>query len=123
MKRPVLVPVSAHGSGSERNCTLHAHDAPDDTDQVEDAARKPVDARDCHHVAGGKGVEHLEKLAPVRTGRLLVINRPAARASQPLKLRVERPPVSADAGVAEGTAELRHISANRNPLIQLNLNI
>ena len=41
------------------------HDALDDPEQVEGAAREAVDASHCHHVAAGEAVEHAEKLAPV----------------------------------------------------------
>ena len=37
---------------------LGVHDALDDTEEVEGAARVTVDARHRHHVAGGDGVEH-----------------------------------------------------------------
>jgi hypothetical protein len=44
--------------------------------QVEGAARDAVDARHGHHVAGGKAVEHAEKLAPVggRACHLLAVS-------------------------------------------------
>jgi hypothetical protein len=35
ISRPVLVPVSAHGSASERNCAFGVHDLLDDGEQVE----------------------------------------------------------------------------------------
>ena len=44
---------------------LGVHDALDDPEQVEGAAREAVDASHCHHVAAGEAVEHAEKLAPV----------------------------------------------------------
>ena len=59
----MLVPVSAHGSATELR--LGVHDLLDHAKQVEGAAREPVDARDGHYVAGGEGVEHFQKLAPV----------------------------------------------------------
>jgi len=51
------------GQGSELR--LGVHDALDDPEQVEGAAREAVDASHCHHVAAGEAVEHAEKLAPV----------------------------------------------------------
>jgi hypothetical protein len=48
---------------------LRVHDALDDAEQVEGAARQPVDARDRHHVAGGQLAEHAVKLAPVAFSR------------------------------------------------------
>jgi hypothetical protein len=44
--------------------------------QVERAPREMVDARHCHHVAGGQLVEHAVKLAPVgsRASHLLTVN-------------------------------------------------
>jgi hypothetical protein len=103
--RPVLVPVSAHGSARERNCALAAYDLLDDGESVEGAARKAVDARDDNRVAGRNALQHLEKLTSVvvRPGRLLVVNLDAARAAQLLKLGVKRLPVGADAGIAEAT--------------------
>ena len=72
----MLVPVSAHGSASERNCRLGVDDLFDDGEQVEGAAREAVDARHRHHVAGREVLEHLEKLAPVgvRAGHFLAVN-------------------------------------------------
>jgi hypothetical protein len=58
ISRPVLVPVSAHGSANERNCTLAS--TLDDGKQIEGAARQPVDARHCHNVAGVGGVEQFK---------------------------------------------------------------
>jgi len=79
------------------------HDALDDGEQVEGAAREAVDARHRHHVAGGEGVEHFQKLAPVavRARHLLAVNLGATRPAKLLKLGVERLPVGADAGIAE----------------------
>src|SRR5438093_482798 len=61
-------------------------------EQVEGAARQPVDARHCLHVAGGEEVEHFEKLSPVavRARHLLAVNLRTARAAQLRKLGVER---------------------------------
>jgi hypothetical protein len=52
------------------------------------------------HVTGGEGGEHSEKLAPiaVRARHLLAVNLGTARATELLKLGVERLPVGADAG-------------------------
>jgi hypothetical protein len=46
-------------------------------------ARETVNQRHGHRVAGGEGVEHFEKLAPipVRAGHLLAVNLLAARAT------------------------------------------
>ena len=51
------------GQGSKLR--LGVHDALDDAEQVERAARQPVDACHRHHVAGVETVEHAQKLAPV----------------------------------------------------------
>ena len=80
-------------------------DALDDSEQVEGAARQPVDARHRHHVAGGELAEHPVKLAP--TGacarHLLPVDVPAAASglAKLLKLTVEGPPVCRDAGIAD----------------------
>jgi len=104
IKRPVLVPVSAHGSAKDRNCAF-VHDALDDGEQVEGAARQPIDARHRHHVAGGELAEHPVKLAPVgpRARHLLAIDVAggASCRAQLLKLAVERLPVGRDAGIAD----------------------
>jgi hypothetical protein len=44
---------------------LGVHDLLDDGEQIKGAAREAVNACHRHHVAGGEGVEHAEKLAPV----------------------------------------------------------
>jgi hypothetical protein len=44
---------------------LGVHDALDDGEQVEGAAREAVDPRHRHHVAGAELAEHSVKLAPV----------------------------------------------------------
>jgi len=51
------------GQGSKLRLGVHypLHDA----EQVERAARKPVDPRHRHHVAGAEFPEHLVKFAPV----------------------------------------------------------
>jgi len=79
----VLVPVSAHGSASDRNCALASTIFFDDGEQVEDAAGEAVDARHRHHVAGAEVFEHVEKLAAVavRARYLLAINLGATRAA------------------------------------------
>jgi hypothetical protein len=98
----VLVPVSAHGSASDRNCAF-VHDLFDDGEQVKGAAGEAVNARHRHHVAGDEGLEHFEKLAPVvvRARHLRAVNLGTACAAQLLKLGVERLAVGADAGIAE----------------------
>ena len=84
---------------------LGVHDALDDAEQVEGAARQPIDPRDRHHVAGCEPVEHFEKLSAVtvRAGHLLAVNVPAAASgiAKLLKLSVERLPVGRDAGIAD----------------------
>jgi hypothetical protein len=62
---PVLVPVSAHGSASDRNCALAStirFTMPNGSNVLR---ARSVDPRHRHHVAGGQLVEHAEKLAPV----------------------------------------------------------
>ena len=102
---PVPVPVSAHGSASERNCALPSHDALDDAKEVEGAARKSVNPRHRHHIAGGQPAEHPVKLAPVcpRTGHLLLVDVPAVASglAKLLKLTVEGLPVGRDASIAD----------------------
>jgi len=51
IKRPVLAPVSAHGSAHASELRLGVHDALDDAEQVEGAAREPVDPRYGHNIA------------------------------------------------------------------------
>jgi hypothetical protein len=89
------------------------HDPLDDGKQAECAARQPVDACHRHYVAGGEGVEQFQEFAAVavRARHLLAVNLRTARAAQLLKLGVERLPVAADAGVAEG-AVLRFSSGH-----------
>ena len=84
---------------------LGVHDLLDDGEQIKGAARQPVDARYCHHVAGGQLAEHPVKLAPVgpRARHLFAVD-VSARASnlaKLLKLAVEGLPVRADAGIAD----------------------
>src|SRR4029077_4198405 len=76
ISRPVLVPVSAHGSASERNCALATPICFTMAKKVEGASREAVDARHGHHVAGGEGVWQFEKLAAVaaRARHLLAVN-------------------------------------------------
>jgi hypothetical protein len=76
-----------------------------------------------HHIAGGEGLEHFEKLAPVavRAGDLLSIDVPvgASGGAELLKLGVERLAVGADASIAD-EADGGSISVisygNSNPL-------
>jgi hypothetical protein len=91
INRPVLVPVSAHGSASERNgalastiCLMIAKRAK--------VLREAVNPRHSHPVAGSEGGEHSQKLAPVavRARHLLAVNLGATRAAKLLKLGVER---------------------------------
>jgi hypothetical protein len=91
ISRLVLVPVSAHGSASERNCALASTLLHDGT-HIEGRACEAIDARNRHHVAGGEVAEHFQKLAPVAVcaGHLLAVNLGAARAAKPLKLGTER---------------------------------
>ena len=78
INRPMLVPVSAHSSASERNWRLGVHNLLDDAEQIKGAARKAVNARHRHHVAGREGVQYFEELAAVgvRSRHLLAINIP-----------------------------------------------
>jgi len=87
---PVLVPVSAHGSASDRNCALASTIC----------LRWRTGRRCC---GPGKVLEHFEKLAPVfvRARDLLAVNPAAPFGAQLLKLRVERLSVGAHAGIAE----------------------
>jgi hypothetical protein len=66
--------------GERTKLRLHVHDPLDDAEQVKGAARKPVDPRHRHHVAGREAGEHPAKLAPVgaRAFYLLAIDVPAA---------------------------------------------
>jgi hypothetical protein len=77
------------GQGSKLR--LGVHDLLDDGEQVEGAARQPVDARHGHHVAGAEMAEHVEKLPPVgsRACHLLAVNLGASDAAKLLKLAVE----------------------------------
>ena len=76
INRPVLVPVSAHGSASDRNLRLGVHDLLNDGEQVKGAAREAVYAPHRHHIVGGESLEHFEKLATVavRARHLLAEN-------------------------------------------------
>jgi hypothetical protein len=116
----VLVPVSAHGSASDRNCALAS------TIFSKMANKSNVlRARRSIRVTvttspGAKGLEDFEELAPVvvRAGHLLAVNLGATRATKLVKLRVERLPVGTDTGIAE-TAVLRVSFGpilRRNPL-------
>ena len=103
ISRPVLVEVSAHGSASDRNCPPASTICLTMANRSKVERAKPVDPRHRHHVAGGERLQELEQLAPVgpRTGCLLAVNLGAPFGAQLLKLRVERLPVGADAGIAE----------------------
>jgi hypothetical protein len=52
------------------------HDLLDDGKQVEGRARQSVDPRHCHHVAGGEGFQHPQRIAPggLRAAGLLPLN-------------------------------------------------
>jgi hypothetical protein len=84
---------------------LRVHDPLDHAEQVKRAARKPVDPRHRHHVAGGQLVEHAQKLAPVGPSarHLFPIDVPAAASggAKLLKLGVEGLSYGADAGIAD----------------------
>ena len=79
---------------------LGVRDALDDGEQVEGAARQPVDPRHRHQVAGGQLAEHAVKLVPVgpRTCDLLSVDVPAGASglAKLPKLAVEGLPVGAD---------------------------
>jgi hypothetical protein len=100
----VLVPVSAPRLGQGSELRLGVHDALDDLEQVEGAAGEAVNPRHRHHVAGGKAVEHAEKLAPVGAcaGHLLAVDVAAAASggAKLVKLGVQGLPVGAHARVA-----------------------
>jgi hypothetical protein len=83
IKRPALVPVSAHGSASDRKLRLGVHDLLDDGEQVESTTGEAVNARHRYHVAGGEVFEHVETLAAVVVcpRHLLAINLCATRAA------------------------------------------
>jgi hypothetical protein len=72
---------------------LGVHDALDDCEQVEDAARQAVDLRNRHHLAGGQLAEHAVKPAPAgpRADYLLAVYvaAPASSGAKLLKLVVE----------------------------------
>jgi hypothetical protein len=103
IKRPVLVPVSAHGSTSDRNCAFAS------TICLTMANRsKVLRARRSMRVTvttspGGEAVEQFEQFAPVavRAGDFLAVNPGSSFGAQLLKLGVERLAVGADAGIAE----------------------
>ena len=105
IKRSVLVPGVGPRLRQRSKLRLGVHDALDDAEQIEGAARQPVDPRHRHHVAGGQLAEHLVKLASVgpRARHLLAVD-VAARASGFAKLRklaVQGLPVSGKAGIAD----------------------
>jgi hypothetical protein len=91
--------------GQRSKLRLSVHDALDNAEQIEGAAREAVNPRHGHHVARGQLAEHPVQFAPVgpRAGRLLPIDIPAAASggAKLLKLAVERLPVGADAGIAD----------------------
>ena len=103
---------------------LGIHDPLHDAEQVERAARKPVDPRHRHHVAGAEFPEHLVKLAPVgpRPRHLVPVDVPAAASglAKLLKLAVEGLPVGRGAGIADSPflkASFVHILCKRKPLV------
>jgi hypothetical protein len=83
ISRPVLVPVSAHGSASERNCGLASTICLTMANRSKVLRAKAVNARYRHHVAGGEGVQHFEELAAVVVcaSHLLAENLGAAHAA------------------------------------------
>ena len=91
------------GQGPELPARIH--DTLDDGEQIEGAARQPIDARHRHYIAGFEAVEHAQKLVPVgsRARHLLAVDVPAAASggAELVKLRVEGLPIGADAGVAD----------------------
>ena len=104
--------------------SLGVHDALDDGEEVEGAARQPVDPCHRHHVAGAELAQHAVKLAPVgpRAGHLLAVDVPAAASglARLLKLAVEGLPVGRDAGIADSPflkASFVHILCKRKPLV------
>jgi hypothetical protein len=105
---PLINPELASGrrllTKPQRERSARSHDLLDDGEQVKGAEGQPVNPCHRHHVAGGEGVEHAEKPAPVavRACHLLAINLRTACSAQLLKLGVERLPAGADAGISEG---------------------
>ena len=77
------------GQGSELR--LGVHDLLDDREQVKGAAREAVNPRHRHHVTGGEGLQHFEKLAPV-------VVRARRSPSRGKSWRCIRRPVAAPAG-------------------------
>jgi hypothetical protein len=90
--------------GKRTELRLRVHVLLDDGEQVEGAARQAVNAGHRHHVAGGDGVQHFEKLVAVAVCArdLLAINPAASRAAKLLRLVVERLSVDADAEQPRG---------------------
>ena len=76
IKRPVLMPVSAHGSASDRNCAFASTMRLTMANRSKVLRGQPVNPRHRHHVAGGELAEHPVKLAPVGecAGRLLALD-------------------------------------------------
>ncbi len=125
-KRPVLVPVSAHGSASDRNCAFAStmRLTMPNRSKVERASRSIRVTVTTS--PGAEAVEHAEKLAPVgpRAGHLLAVDVPAGASggAKLVKLRVEDLPVGADASVADEAffrVSFSHILCRHNPLAGL----
>jgi len=96
IKRPVLVPVSAHGSAKDRNCALTS------TMRLTMPNRsKVLRARRSMRVTVTTSPG--ASLPSPRAGHLLPVDVPAAASRCPtlLKLCVKRLPVGADAGIAD----------------------
>jgi len=80
------------------------HNALHDGKEVEGRARQAVYPRHRHNVAGGEILQEALQLASVGSGAagLLPVDLGASSRTELLELSVERLPVSADSGIAEG---------------------
>jgi len=105
INRPVLVPVSAHGSAKDRNCALAS------TMRLTMPNRSKV-LRASRSIRvtvttspGGEAAQHPQKFAPVavRARHFLAVDVPAAASgrAQLLKLCVKGLPVGRDAGITD----------------------
>jgi hypothetical protein len=103
IKRPVLAPVSAHGSAKDRNCALASTMRLTIPKRSKGAARQPVDPCHRHHVAGSQLAQHPVKLAPVgpcaRHLFAVDVPAPASGGAKLVKLAVEGLPVGGDTGI------------------------
>ena len=103
-----LVPVSAHGSASDRNCALASTICSTMANRSKVLRASRSIRVTVTTSPGGEAVEHFEEFVAVvtRARSLSQVNLGAARSAELRKLSVERLSVGADAGIAE-TAVLR----------------